>query len=219
VELDINPLIADEQGAVALDARIVVQGSHAGEIRNKTTVFRYAHMAIHPYPAELASDIDLADGARLHVRPIRPEDSAMEAQFVKDLSESSRHFRFMNTMRELSSDMLARFTQIDYGRDMAFVVIVEGPPETQVAVARYAANPDGRSCEFAIVIADAWQCRGLGRKLMTLLIDAARARGLNVMEGYVLSSNRAMLGLCEKLGFVAADDPGDPMVRKVALVL
>jgi acetyltransferase len=219
IELDINPLIADEHGAIAVDARIVVAAVKTDETRNAPIANRYAHMAIHPYPSDLARDITLSDGTVLRVRPIRPEDAEIESEFVIGLSDSSRHFRFMSAMRELTPTMLARFTQIDYGRDMALVVLAEGPPERQLGVARYSATPDGKSCEFAIVLADAWQGRGLGRKLLSLLIDVARQQGLCRMEGYVLSNNRAMLALCEKLGFVPADEPGDPAVRKVVLEL
>ena len=213
VEMDINPLLADEQGVVALDARIAVRAAASGG-------HRYAHMAIHPYPANLEFKFHLADGTPLLVRPIRPEDADMEFEFVSDLSESSRYFRFMNALRELSSSMLARFTQIDYGRDMALVAVMGGGEAAeQIGVVRYSASPDGVSCEFAIVLADAWQGRGLGRKLLTLLIDTARDRGLRIMEGFVLTNNRRMLTLCEKLGFTPDADNTDNSVKRMKLRL
>ncbi len=212
-ELDINPLIADELGTIAVDARIVLR---AGEPSGK----RYAHMAIHPYPAALAREIRLADETRLTVRPMRPDDAKMEFDFVSGLSESSRYFRFMNALRELSPAMLARFTQIDYDREMALVVVHgEAADARQIGVARYIANPDGRSCEFAVVIADAWQRKGLASRLLSLLIEAARERALGQMMGYVMASNRPMLSLCEKLGFSVAADGGDATQMQVTLNL
>jgi acetyltransferase len=212
-ELDINPLIVDENGAFAVDARTVVR--EMPPMRS-----RYAHMAIHPYPTELAENWDLSDGSTVRIRPIRPEDAEMEQEFVKNLSASSRYFRFMNTVRELTPAMLMRFTQIDYDCEMAFVAVRdEQGRETEIAVTRYVANPDGRTCEFAIVIADAWQGKGLGRRMLELLIGVARARGLEVMVGHILAANEPMLALCTKLGFQIADNPQDPAVKRATLPL
>jgi acetyltransferase len=212
-ELDINPLIADASGAIAVDARAVLR---PGAPRRD----RYGHMAIHPYPAELVSTWQPREGPRVTLRPIRPEDAEMEQAFVKRLSSESRYFRFMDTMRELTPLMLVRFTQIDYDREMAFVATVpEGGVETEVAVARYVSNPDGESCEFALVVADDWQGRGLGRRLMEKLIAVARARGLRSMLGHVLAENRGMLALARKLGFVVGDSGEGPMVKRAELAL
>ncbi|MDH4094867.1 MAG: bifunctional acetate--CoA ligase family protein/GNAT family N-acetyltransferase [Betaproteobacteria bacterium] len=212
-ELDINPLIADADGAVAVDARAVLR---PGPPRRD----RYGHMAIHPYPTELVSTWQPSEGPRVTLRPIRPEDAEMEQAFVKRLSSESRYFRFMDTLRELTPLMLVRFTQIDYDREMAFVATVpEGSAETEVAVARYVANPDGESCEFALVVADDWQGRGLGRRLMEKLIAVARARGQRSMLGHVLAENRGMLALARKLGFVVGDSGEGPMVKRAVLAL
>ncbi len=208
-EMDINPLIADEHGVVAVDARIVLR-------RNEASAKRYAHMAIHPYPAQLSQEIRLSDGTPLTIRPIRPEDAALEQEFVRGLSESSRYLRFMNAVRDLSPAMLARFTQIDYDREMAFIALQHTPgPGLQVGVVRYFPNPDGSSCEFAVVVSDAWQGKGLGRILLTLLLDAARESSLTMMVGYVLSHNHGMLDLCAHLGFSIGDDASDPGVKRV----
>ncbi len=212
-ELDINPLIADETGAIAVDARVALR--EVPPMRSP-----YAHMAIHPYPAELVTKWQPSGGPPITLRPIRPEDAQMEQEFVKGLSEGSRYFRFMNTVRELTPTMLMRFTQIDYDREMAFVAVhEEGGREIEIAVGRYITNPDGRSCEFAIVVADAWQCKGLGRRMLELLIEVARSRGLEAMIGDVLSGNQPMLGLCQKLGFEASDHPEDAAARRVRLAL
>jgi acetyltransferase len=130
VELDINPLIVDEQGAIVVDARVVI--ADYVPVRG-----RYGHMAIHPYPAELVETWQ-SEGDSVTLRPIRPEDAEIEQEFVRGLSPESRRFRFMDTLRELTPQMLARFTQIDYDSEMAFVATVtrEGR-ETEVGVCRY----------------------------------------------------------------------------------
>ena len=172
-EMDINPLILDENGALAADARVVV------EFRQPSTD-RYSHMAIYPYPTHLVTDWQLADGTNLVIRPIRPEDAELEQEFVRNLSEESRYFRFMNGVQELSQSMLVRFTQIDYSREMAFVAVTEeAGKEIELGVTRYATNPDGKSCEFALVVADNMRGKGLGHKLMISIMDAARSNGLS----------------------------------------
>jgi acetyltransferase len=211
-ELDINPLIAEENGVIAVDARVVVRA--LPEPRGF-----YDHLSIPPYPANLTQSWRLSDGSGVTVRPIRPEDAAIEAAFVKALSPESRHFRFLNSPRELTPEMLARFTQIDYDREMALVAVQQRDgAEVEIGVARYVANPDGLSCEFAIVLADSLQGRGLGRQLLARLIEIARDRGLKSMIGCVLAENPRMLELCRKLGFViGATEPG--ATRRVVLDL
>lgn len=201
-DLDINPMITNAGEAIAVDARLHIRP--AAEDR------AYRHMAIMPYPAYLACKRTLRDGTVITVRPIRPEDARMEAAFVRALSPQSRYFRFMKHMNELGKPLLVRFTQIDYDREMAFVAVRDAEPiPEQLGVARYATNPDGRSCEFAVAVADAWQGQGIGSLLMRKLIDTARARGLERMEGQVLSDNVAMLALMNKLGFIQQRDRGD----------
>jgi len=212
-EMDINPLVLDESGALVLDARIVVE-------RLGAALPRYSHMAIHPYPSQLVAEWTASDGARVVVRPIRPEDAEIEQAFVRKLSPESRYFRFMDTIRELTPQMLVRFTQIDYDREMAFIAVTDaGGEETEVGVARYVTNPDASSCEFAIVVADDWQRRGLGRRLMTQLIEVARARGLASMVGHILATNRSMITLSANLGFTVGESPDDPTVRRATLTL
>ncbi len=211
--VDINPLIVDEEGVVAVDARVVVD-------YYIPSADRYAHMAIYPYPNHLVSQWQLSDGTNITIRPIRPEDAEIEHAFVKNLSEEAKYFRFMQSLNELTPEMLIRFTQIDYDREMAFIAATHiDEREVELGVARYTMNPDGLSCEFAIAIADEWQGRGFAHKLMGSLMDAARARGLQRMEGEVLSNNFGMLKLMGKLGFLAHVDPDDRNVTLVSKVL
>lgn len=203
-ELDINPLVAGPGGVLAVDARI-------GIARPPARHGPYDHVAIHPYPRHLVQRVHLADGTPLTIRPIRPEDAQAEAAFVRDLSDEAKRFRFMGSVAELSPEMLAQFTQIDYRREMALVAVIErdGKPE-QLGVARYTINPDNTSCEFAIVVSDRFQTRGLGTRLMKALIDAARQHGLSRITGTVLRDNAPMLKLMEELGFSQQRDPEDP---------
>ncbi|MEW6132166.1 MAG: bifunctional acetate--CoA ligase family protein/GNAT family N-acetyltransferase [Pseudomonadota bacterium] len=207
-EMDINPLIVDENGVIAVDARIEVAYPPAG-------AERYAHMAIHPYPAHLVRTVQLPDGIDIRIRPIRPEDAEIEQAFVRGLSDESKYFRFVSALQELSPSMLARFTQIDYDREMALVAVLENNgKETEIGVVRYIINPDGESCEFALVVADAWQHKGIGHRLMEALIDIARDKGLKTMEGEVMGSNRNMLGLVTSMGFDIGEGE-EPSIRKV----
>jgi acetyltransferase len=212
-EMDINPLFADETGTIALDARIVVG-------RPGAALPRFGHMAIHPYPANLVSEWTAPNGGRVTVRPIRPEDAGIEQEFVKQLSPEAKYFRFMNTVRELSPQMLARFTQIDYDREMALIAVAtKDGHEEEVGVTRYITNPDGSSCEFAIVVAAKWQMHGLGRYLMTQLIEIARSRGLATMGGHILAANQPMLALAASLGFVIGDFAGEAGLKRATLAL
>jgi acetyltransferase len=154
------------------------------------------------YPGYLSTEWRPAKGPLVTVRPIRREDAALEQAFVRQLSPASRHSRFMRPLRELSPAMLTRLTRINYKREMAFVATVqEGADIRQVGAVRYSTNPDGESCEFAIVVADDWQRRGLGRRMMRLLIDVARRNGLRWMIGHVRADNAPMQALCKALGF------------------
>ncbi|MGH8865098.1 MAG: GNAT family N-acetyltransferase [Burkholderiales bacterium] len=169
-----------------------------------------------PYPVELVQSWTLRDGTRVVIRPIRPEDRQIEQDFVHNLSDESRYFRFFNAVRDLSETALTRFTQVNYEREMALIAVIsENGRETEIGVARYAINPDGTSCEFAIVVADAWQRKGIGSKLMHSLMDAAGSRGLETMEGWVLAGNTRMLALMDALGFTIDASAGDPSLRHV----
>lgn len=211
-EMDINPLILDETGAIAADARVVLEYRHTG-------ADRYAHMAIHPYPAHLVSRWQMPDGTDVVIRPIRPEDAGPVRDFVAGLSEEARFFRFMNVLQELSGAQLVRLTQLDYSKEIALLAVTATAPETELGVARFSVNPDGESCEFAIVLADRVTGKGFGQRLLTALIDVARARGLRHIGGEVLASNRAMLRLAQTLGFTTEALAGSPDVVAIGLRL
>ncbi|MGZ8135999.1 MAG: bifunctional acetate--CoA ligase family protein/GNAT family N-acetyltransferase [Methylococcaceae bacterium] len=194
LELDINPLIVDEHSVMAVDARIKAQVSHQ--------LTRYSHMAIHPYPHELIEHYQLTNGANVTIRPIRPEDAVMEKNFVSRLSERTKYFRYRQALQELTPEMLVRFTQIDYDREMAFVAVTddENMPR-ELGVGRYMKNPDGHSVEFALVVADDCQCLGIGSRIMKTLMKTAKDKGLSFFEAEVLVANAPMLSLVKKLGF------------------
>jgi len=210
-ELDINPLLADGEGVVAVDARIRVE-------RPPTSPTPYSHMAIHPYPSHLIKRTHLPDGTLLTVRPIRPEDADIEQEFVRNLSPEAKYFRFMQTLQELTPEMLVRFTQLDYSREMALIAVIrEKKKRIQLGVARYTINPDRRSCEFALAVSDKRRRMGIGSQLMEALMEAARSQGVHVIEGQVLSDNQRMLSLMQELGFSvrpARDDPGVRVVER-----
>lgn len=212
-EMDLNPVVAGPEGVVVVDARIRAK-------RSSKAARPYAHMAIHPYPAHLVHSQVLADGSVVTIRPIRPEDAVMERDFVNGLSDQSKYLRFMYTMDEITPEMLSRFTQIDYDRDMAFIAVDEkGDQPRQVGVARFGSLPDERSCEFAIVVGDQWRGRGLAGTLMGELIGAAREAGLETMLGTTLAENRPMLKLAATLGFSIEVDSEDTDLRVMRLRL
>jgi acetyltransferase len=178
-------------------------------------------MAIHPFPSGLAGEIELPEGQRIAVRPIRPEDAEIERDFVHRLSEQSRFLRFMFGLQNLTPAMLSRFTQIDYDREMALIAIetLPGGTEQQIGVARYITLPDEETCEFAIVVSDEWQGQGLAKRLFSLLIDAARARRLKVMTGITLRENTRMIELSRSLGFTTRADTDEPELVRMTLPL
>lgn len=193
--VDLNPLLAGENGVMAVDARIELAEQPPG-------LDAYAHMAIYPYPMHFRREVTLADGSSVILRPIRPEDAEIEQAFVRGLSRESRYMRFMRVLNELTPEMLVRFTQIDYDREMAFIALDEtdGRKE-QIGVARYNMEPDGETAEFALVVGDEWQGRGLGTALLRILVEYARLRGVRELFGDVLERNTAMRDLAACLGF------------------
>ena len=141
-------------------------------------------------------------GATVTIRTMQPEDRDIEHRFVRELSEQSRYYRFHSALKELSPYMLERFTHVDYPEEMAIIATVpEGGGEMQIGVARYARRPGSQTAEIAIVVADAWQGRGVGTRLLIDLRRLATAAGIRHVEASVLPDNRRMLGLARELGF------------------
>jgi acetyltransferase len=163
----------------------------------------------------------LPDGQQARIRAIRPEDAELERDFVHRLSEQSRFLRFMFGLQDLSPAMLSRFTQIDYDRELALIVVLRLPDgaEQQIGVARYITLPDEDSCEFAIVVSDEWQGKGVARRLFQCLIDIARDRRIKVMTGITLRENTRMIDLSRSLGFTTRSDADEPELVRMTLAL
>jgi acetyltransferase len=210
-ELDINPLLADERGVVALDARVMLGD---GPLAPDAT---YSHLAIHPYPKSLARATRLKTGETVLLRPIRPEDLEAERRFITRLSQRTMYMRFHAPVRELNVERLIRYTQIDYDREMAFVAIdanVEHSDGEIRGIARYTRNPDGTTCEFGLAIEDAWQGRGLGHALMNAIESCARERGIREIIGYVLKDNADMAKLMRARMYDARHDEDETGVLR-----
>ena len=211
-ELDINPLLADETGVIALDARLRIEPSEvemAGPNPN---------LAIRPYPNQWERWIATDNGFRVFVRPIRPEDEHLYGAFVAKLSREDIRFRFLTPRKEFSHKFVARFTQIDYARAMAFVALDKEQKEL-LGVARLAADPDYVTGEYAVIVRSDLKGTGIGWALMRHLIRYAEKEGLRELTGDVLAGNQRMLEMCRALGFEIAVDPEDASIRKVRLKL
>ncbi len=227
-EMDINPFIVDEHGAVAVDARIVIEHASQASIGSGSTG-SYNHLAILPYPARFEQVWPLPGGGEYSVRPIRPDDADMLQELMHRLSPESRYFRFVSSITELPPTMLARFTLIDYDREMALVATVKersagadgeiAESERIIGVSRYITNPDQSSCEFALVVADDFNGKGLGSRLMLSIMDAAREKGLSEIDGLVLANNPGMLKLMRSLGFSVKSYAEDPDFKIVSHAL
>jgi acetyltransferase len=224
IEMDINPIIADEFGAIAVDARIVVSNSH---LLNHSQAGLYNHLAILPYPHQYEQLYPLKDGGEYQIRPIHPDDADMLKAFYKTLSDETRYFRFISNAPELPPAMAAKFTLIDYDREMALVAIAKESTlspdgtlienEKIIGVSRYSTNPDKASCEFSLVVADDFGGQGIGSRLMINIMEVARDKGLSEIDGLVLSKNPGMLKLMRSLGFSVEnmdDDPDFKIVKK-----
>jgi acetyltransferase len=206
-EVAINPLLADETGIVALDARVRVEDP-ADHPR--------VPMAIRPYPSEWVTEAQSESMGTVCIRPIRPEDEALYATFFARLTPEDQRLRFFTARPDLSHKFLARLTQIDYAREMAFVAVAEATGEL-LGVVRFVADPDYVHGEYAILVRS--QGRGLGWRLMQHLIAYARAENIEQLYGCVLAENATMLRMCRELGFSIEPEPGDAVVRRVVLRL
>jgi acetyltransferase len=211
-ELDINPLLADETGVVALDARIRIEPSEVEEEGPNP------QLAIRPYPDQWERWAPTESGERIFIRPIRPADEHLYAAFVAKLSPQDIRFRFLTPRKEFSHKFIARFTQIDYARAMAFVALDKEQKEL-LGVARLAADPDYVTGEYAIIVRSDLKGAGIGWTLMRHLIAYAQKEGLRELVGDVLAANQRMLEMCRALGFKIETDAADASLRKVRLKL
>ena len=171
-------------------------------------------------PPELRYALTLADGVVVTIRPIRPTDAGIETEFIARLSPRSRRYRFLSGLKELTPEMLKHFINVDYPHEMAFIatVPVDGR-EREIGVARYAKGSEPDRVEFAVVVADEWQGRGIGAALLEHLFDVARERGFAAIEGLVLHENRAMLDMMQRMAFTRETMLDDPSVVHVTKVL
>ncbi len=210
-EIDINPLLADAQGVIALDARVRVSAAAPGGA---------GHFAILPYPAELEEIWDW-QGRRLTLRPIRPEDEAQHLAFLAQLDPVDLRMRLFYSRRSIEHSELARLTQIDYEREMAFIATAATPSggEETLGVARAICDPDNIDAEFGVIVRSDLKGGGLGERLMNKLITHFRSRGTRRLVAEVLAENQRMLQLASELGFAFDDRPADAGLQHIHLDL
>jgi acetyltransferase len=210
VELDINPLWADADGIIALDARVRVMPAKV-----KGT----ARFAVRPYPLSLEGSLTDREGRVYPLRPIRPEDMHLTDELLANSDPEDVRLRFLSPLRKLPRQLAARLTQIDYDREMAFVVFTDETRKEFAAVGRLSEDPDRERAEFAIIVRSDLHGHGLGYALMRQLIDYGRSRGVGEIFGHVLRENRSMLNLCDDLGFTRHPLEGDPTIIETRLSL
>jgi acetyltransferase len=212
-EVDLNPLLADEAGVIVLDARVAI-AEEAGMASHRLR--RRSRLAIRPYPKEWERAARLRDGTELLVRPVRPEDEPLYMPFLKNVTTEDLRLRFFAPVKEFGHVFIARFTQIDYARAMAFVAIdpVSG---AMLGVARLHRLTFGDTAEFAVLVRSDLKGRGLGWLLMQTLIEYATSEEIKELRGEVLSENSTMLRMCAELGFDVSDSSTEPGVRVVKL--
>jgi acetyltransferase len=199
-EVDINPLLVDSAGVIALDARLrVAQPDTAGASR----------LAIAPYPQELESVERLRDGIVLRMRPLRPEDEPMLVDLATHMSREDLRLRFFTTVAGLTHTVAARLSQLDYDRELGLLAECEG---VTLGVAHFFADPDKLRADYAVAVRSDWQGRGVGFALMTRLIEIARQRGIGELTGEVLRENKPMLQMCRELGFGIRPNQNDPSI-------
>lgn len=204
-ELDINPLLVDKDGVIAIDARMKLADEHLSP---------RAPLAIRPYPAQLNRQIEIDAVGKVVVRPVRPEDESAYVKFFSLVSEDDVRLRFFTGRKTFPHAFLAALTQIDYAREMAFVAIAEATGEL-LGVSRLVLDPDLTSGEFGIIVRSDLHGHGLGWQLMSTLLDYAQHEGVEQISGLVHASNTHMLDMAADLGFASRPAPGDPALREV----
>jgi acetyltransferase len=212
-EIDINPLLADHNGVIALDARVAV-----GPVEPLFRGGGHPRFAIRPYPKEWERHFALRDKSQVFVRPVRPEDEGLFVKFFERVTQEDLRLRFFAPIKTFSHAFIARLTQLDYARAMAFLATEETTGEV-LGVVRLHADANYEKAEYAILLRSDVKGRGLGWELMKQAIDYAEREGLQRIEGQVLAENRAMLEMCENLGFTIENDPTSTDLRRVTLQL
>lgn len=201
-EMDINPLVVDEHGSMVLDARIYLDENIAGK-----TVKPFSHMVICPYPSEYETTVQMKNGQSVLLRPIRPEDEPMEEEMFKTFSEKTKQFRFFGPIKEAYHEMLIRYTQIDYDREIAIIAeITEEGRKKMAGVVRLIADPYNETAEYAIVLGDPWQGQGLGTIMTRYILEIARKRGIKKVYAHVLQENAGMLRIFKKFKFTTRQE-------------
>ncbi|MBV9560588.1 MAG: bifunctional acetate--CoA ligase family protein/GNAT family N-acetyltransferase [Bradyrhizobium sp.] len=212
-ELDINPLLADESGVVAVDARVAV-----GRVEPKFKGKGPANFAVRPYPSQWERHLEVRESWPVFVRPIRPEDEPLIHELLRHVTQHDLRLRFFAPMKEFSHEFIARLTQLDYARAMAFVAFDEATNEL-VGVVRIHSDSIYETGEYAILLRSDLKGRGLGWALMQLIIEYARTEGLKIISGDVLHENTVMLEMCRNLGFEVKTDPVERDLCNVRLRL
>ncbi|HXL29276.1 MAG TPA: GNAT family N-acetyltransferase, partial [Bradyrhizobium sp.] len=212
-ELDINPLLADEAGVLAVDARVAV-----GSVDRKFRGSGPANFAVRPYPSQWQRHLEIKDGWRVLARPIRPEDEPVIHEFLRHVTSHDLRLRFFAPMKEFTHEFIARLTQLDYARAMAFVAFDEATNE-MVGVVRIHSDSIYETGEYAILLRSDLKGKGLGWALMQLIIEYAKSEGLKTISGDVLKENTVMLEMCRHLGFEVKADPVEHNICDVKLVL
>ncbi|MCP1539281.1 bifunctional acetate--CoA ligase family protein/GNAT family N-acetyltransferase [Methylorubrum extorquens] len=217
-ELDINPLLADADGAVALDARVRIAPEPSPPERRRGNW--HPRFAIRPYPSDWERRLEVGERC-VHVRPVRPDDEDMFRAFFAQVDPEDVRLRFFAPVRDFSHAFLARLTQLDYSRAIAFVALDDAAEEDRrmLGAVRLHANANHDTGEFAILVRSDIKGTGLGAALMRMMIDWARAEGIAVVEGSVLAENRPMRAVCRHLGFVEKAVPDDPSLVKATLTV
>lgn len=215
-EIDLNPIIADDQRITVVDARISIKADTAPEISRVVPSVGHPRLAIRPYPAEWEQCLTLKDGTVIRVRPLRPEDERLYPPFFARMTDEDLRLRFFARVRELGHSFIARLTQIDYARAMAFIAIEEATGEMLGAV-RLHGDPARTHGEYAIAVRSDLKGKGLGWELMRLIIRFARREGYEEIRGEVLRENTTMLAMCAALGFEAHPEADSPEVMAVSL--
>jgi acetyltransferase len=201
-EIDLNPFAVDERGGVVLDAKIVLDERLAG-----VSIKPYSHMVISPYPTEYERTVLIKGGRTVFLRPIRPEDEPLEEEMFKTFSLQTRRFRFFGPIGDITHEMLVRYSQIDYDREIAIIAEVEESGKKKMAgVVRLISDPYNENAEYAIVIGDPWQGQGLGTIMTRYILDIAKSRGIKKVFAYLLEDNFDMRHLFQKFGFSVEKD-------------